>query len=925
MSRDLKLKMIFDMAQKATAPMRQVALGAKAMSRELTSSSKEMQRLQRIQGDITSFRKLKRAAMDTGRELEAAEHKVSALAREMRESEKPARKLTRAFTKAQKEAGDLKNKFQGQQTELQQLRGSLGDAGISTNRLAEAQRELRVDIDRTNGEIDGQKAKLKTLGDEQSRRADGRAKIGRAKQNGEAIKGAGVTAVAGGVGLGAPIYKAAQEAMTFESRLIDIRKVLDNIDDKGMRKLEAGLIDMSETVPFAAEGLGEIAAEGARAGIVAKDLLPFTENAAKMGAAFDISAGQAGAMVSSWQKGMDLAIPQTVELGDKINALTNKYGGAAAEVGQMVASIGPLGKVAGVANGEMAAMAQLMKAIDIDTRVGATGIKNFMLTLSAGDGATKKQAAAFDALGMSATEMSTRMQTDARGAIMDVLDAISALPKAQQAGFLTSMFGKESVAAIAPMLSNLDQLKANFDLVGDSQNYAGSMTEEFNVAMSKAENQAATAKNGIGAIGLELGGSLIPALKEGFSWVKTIGFGIAGWMREHPELTKAIGITVGAIAGLLIVVGGLAIIIGSLMAPFAMLRYSLMISRSQFGLFKIMLKGIPGKLGILKTALLATGARLKAVGLAALTAGKRFVIGAASMLKMAAVKTLSGGLLLLRTALFAVGGAMKWVGRVFLMNPIGLAVAAIAAAAYLIYQHWDQIVPFFQNLWAGAKQIFFGAWEGIKNLFLNYTAAGLVIKHWDKITVWFTNLWSRVKTVFTGAWASIKSTMSGWASNALNIGAQIISGLARGITAAPGAVWSALKNVVMGGVTKVKNWLGIKSPSRVFMGIGSDMMAGLNIGLDKNAAAPVGRLSKLSRQLSRGIATGGGGLAMAAASAAASNPTAGQQSVAGNIEIHIHGVDANNTGAVAEAVRRALEEMEEEKQADLRSQYRDDE
>jgi hypothetical protein len=53
------------------------------------------------------------------------------------------------------------------------------------------------------------------------------------------------------------------------------------------------------------------------------------------------------------------------------------------------------------------------------------------------------------------------------------------------------------------------------------------------------------------------------------------------------------------------------------------------------------------------------------------------------------------------SALSLAGRAMLILGRVFLMNPIGLVVTAIAAAAYLIYKNWDEIGPWMKDLWDG--------------------------------------------------------------------------------------------------------------------------------------------------------------------------------------------------------------------------------
>lgn len=60
------------------------------------------------------------------------------------------------------------------------------------------------------------------------------------------------------------------------------------------------------------------------------------------------------------------------------------------------------------------------------------------------------------------------------------------------------------------------------------------------------------------------------------------------------------------------------------------------------------------------------------------------------------------GLLSIVGGFKAVGAAIMWVGkafavvaRLFLLNPIGLAVTAIATAAYLVYKNWDGIKGWF--------------------------------------------------------------------------------------------------------------------------------------------------------------------------------------------------------------------------------------
>lgn len=806
------MRLVFEAMQKVTAPMREVASGSHAMAQKLRGTRDELTRLQKAQSDIDAFRDLKTQVRDTARAMDAAERKVAALAREIAATESPAKKMTRAFDAAKKEASALRDAHDRTSANLNRLRGDLGSAGISTLQLADGQRRLRADMARATGEMAEQENRLKSLAEREARMAAARDRMGGMQAMAGNMAVSGAAAVGTGIAMAAPMKAAAEQAITLESRMIDIKKVADGLTAPQLAAMEKNLRQMSLHIPIAAEGLAQIAAEGARAGVAAKDLVAFTQSAAKMATAFDIAADEAGGMMAKWQTGLGLTIPQTVELGDKVNALTNAFGGTARNVTDMITRIGPLGKVAGVAGGEMAAMAQLLDKVGVQSEIGATSIKNMMLAMTKGAAATKTQKEAFAALGLDAAEMSKRMQVDARGAILSVLDALNRLPKDQQAGLLTNLFGSESVAGIAPMLSSLGQLKTNFALVGDRARWAGSMSREFDVAMSKTENQVKTAGNALGSMQSALGAKLIPMIRLGSEKMRGMAERFSEFANRNPALVTGLAYTGAALAGLMIVFGGLAIAIAGVMAPFAMFRYAL---------------------------------TLASVGLPVLTS------------------VLSGA-----------AQAVLFLGRAFLLNPIGLAITGIALGAFLIYKYWDKIVPFFQNLWAGALGIFQRAIGGIKTAFGALPA------------------WMRT------------------------IGSNMMNGLLTFIR--PGALVARLLDVARAGVTAFKNFFGIRSPSRVFMAMGGHMMDGLSLGIRAGEGGPLKRLSTLSDKMTRAVATGGIAAGLASAPPALAAPRGGD-----TISITINAGSSASAQDIAREVERVLRERDADRAAARRGSYED--
>lgn len=66
----------------------------------------------------------------------------------------------------------------------------------------------------------------------------------------------------------------------------------------------------------------------------------------------------------------------------------------------------------------------------------------------------------------------------------------------------------------------------------------------------------------------------------------------------------------------------------------------------------------------------------------------------------AGLLALIGGWKAVGTAILLVGKAFAFVARLFLLNPIGLAITAIATAAYLVYKNWDGIKAWFSEFFA---------------------------------------------------------------------------------------------------------------------------------------------------------------------------------------------------------------------------------
>lgn len=348
------------------------------------------------------------------------------------------------------------------------------------------------------------------------------------------------------------LAEPVQSAIQFESVMADVRKVVDFDTPEQFQQMNRDILELSKNIPMTAEGLGKIVAAGGQSGIAREDLTAFAEAAAKMGVAFDISADQAGDMMAKWRTAFKINQADVEALADKINYLGNTTAASAPLISDVVTRIGPLGEVGGVASGEIAALGASMVGSGIESDVAATGIKNLILAMVSGESATKTQKEAFAQLGISTTELAQRMQTDARGAILDVFQSISQLDKASQASVLQNIFGKESLGAIAPLLSNLDGLRDNFNKVGDAANYAGSMQAEFDTRSKTTANSAQLMKNRMEAAKIAIGTGILPVMTPFVELLGSLASGAGDLAARFPGLIQALALFTAGVFSLVV-------------------------------------------------------------------------------------------------------------------------------------------------------------------------------------------------------------------------------------------------------------------------------------------------------------------------------------------------------------------------------------
>ncbi|GLR49731.1 phage tail tape measure protein [Shinella yambaruensis] len=320
---------------------------------------------------------------------------------------------------------------------------------------------------------------------------------------------------AGYIGVSKGISSTVGAAMDFESAFADVKKVV-NASDAQFEVMSRSIRKMSTELPLASTEIAQLFAAAGESGIATNELQSFAEMAARVGIAFDMSAGEAGESLAKLKAQLGLTVAETGEMADAINHLSNNMASKAKDITAYMLRVGKFAEMSGFAKEQVAAIGSAMISAGAEAETAGTATMNVVRKMTAGEFAKKDQQEAARALGLDLPTLAKQMKKDAPRALKTVLKAIAKAPAEKQIALLSKFFGDEA-RAFAPLVGNIGLLDKAFDLVADRSNYAGSAFREFTARADTTANALQILRNKIGYVFEDIGLSWLPALKEGIA------------------------------------------------------------------------------------------------------------------------------------------------------------------------------------------------------------------------------------------------------------------------------------------------------------------------------------------------------------------------------------------------------------------------
>ena len=686
MANDLRLRVLFDMVDGATRPLRNIMGGSRQTAGAMRETRDRLRQLQATQRDVSALRELRTGMAATATEMNQARERVAALARTIGAAGVPTREMAREFDEARANAARLRAETRQQHIELHQLRGRLSGAGIDTNNLTQHERNLRQNIDQTNAALQRQQAELAQVAARERRVAEARGRMAAAQARAGRMAATGAGATAAGAATGAAVLVPVKEYAKAEDSATQLRVSLMRAGatvPPEFQKITDLATRLGDRLPGTTSDFQDMMTMLNRQGISAKSILGgMGEATAYLAVQLKKAPDEAAEFAAKLQDATRTTEGDMLKLMDVIQR-TFYLGVDDNNMLQGFAKLSPAMdtlKQKGLEGAK--ALAPLLVMADQAGMAGETSgnalRKVFQLSLDA-----KKVGKANKLLAPAQRLEFTNGKGEFGGLdnLFTQLGKLQGLTTQKRLGVLKEIFGDdaETLQVIALLMEKGVDGYREVQAKMDAQ---ASLQERVNVQLRTLKNlwesTAGTATNALVAIGE----SIAPEAKAATEWLGEMAQRVGAWSKENPRLAGGLMKVTAVLAVLLVAFGALMLMLATVLGPLAVVR---------FGLATL---GIQGTLGARALGLLTGGIRLAS-------------------------------------------SAVMWLGRALLMNPIGWIITGIAVAAYLIYRYWEPISAFFAGIWSQIRTAFSGGLAGILATLLNWSPVGAFYQAFAAVLSWF--------------------------------------------------------------------------------------------------------------------------------------------------------------------------------------------
>lgn len=514
-----------------------------------------------IEGEAEYIRQIKEITQST----KTLKSEMKSLESQTTKSKNPLVQLGNEMSKNTEKRKLLTQAIDQQKTKLSELQAhyervkSSEDASqTAIDKWKQAVADAETELNKLNNELEKTPKNIETMGSAMKSAGDKIAGVGKSMTT-------YVTApIVGGMAASVKAYS------DWESAFTGVMKTVDETATTTYEDLEKGIMDLATRTASSKEEIAGVAEVAGQLGIVADDLIDFTETMVMLGDTTNLSSEEAATSIARILN-ITGELPENIDrVGASIVALGNNFATDEASIVEMSTRLASAGTIAGMTTQDILALSTAMSSVGIQAEAGGTAMTQTLVGISkaVSEGGEKLDQLAKTS-GMSAEEFARTWKTSPIEALQAFISGLSQMNEAELDTY--SLLDELDMSGIRQS-NMLQSLALASDTLTDAVATSNAAYNENTALVDEASKRYATfeakmsqTKEKISNVGVELGERLLPYVDKFLDGLDNL---IAAWDNLSPSAQDAIvkiGLIAAAIGPLLMVVGNLMSSIGSIM------------------------------------------------------------------------------------------------------------------------------------------------------------------------------------------------------------------------------------------------------------------------------------------------------------------------------------------------------------------------
>ncbi|ELZ06784.1 phage tail tape measure protein [Natrialba aegyptia] len=356
---------------------------------------------------------------------------------------------------------------------------------------------------------------------------------------------------------GKQLSDAISAAGDFEDAMADVEKVTDEATMEGMRD---EIMEMATEIPLAHDELATLATQAGRMGAEGEEeIAEFTEVAAQMGSATQLSADEAGTALGKVSSALNESVEDVGELGDSINEVSNSFATDSSEIVDAAQRSGQVLSNLGMESESILGLAGAFNEVSPSSEVAASRMEAVGEAMMDPDNVDMFA----DALGVTSDQFEEMRDESPEDTMLELMDAVDEGRLSYEE--MDDQLRKQTADAFRDTAAAGDEMREAMELSGDAMEEGESLSGELATETDTLAGQKQLLSNRVHNLFIQMGENLLPAIRgvvdliiDAIDWFADINEETDGWAGTISLLAGLVGGLAVAASGLIAHLGGLA-------------------------------------------------------------------------------------------------------------------------------------------------------------------------------------------------------------------------------------------------------------------------------------------------------------------------------------------------------------------------------